>query len=119
MTAARRTTTRTPRTPLKGRARVAIGLVIFLMVTAAIVSRRSLGVKTARELARLREEQRTLLAQEKYFENELRKATSRRTVVQEAQKRLGMVRPMEAQTRFLVAPATGAAVSASDSVERP
>jgi hypothetical protein len=117
MAATRRTSTRKTRTPLKGRAQVAIGLVVFFVVTSANISRRSKGVETARELARMRQEQRTLLAQEKSFENELRKATSRRSVVQEAQKRLNMIRPSEAQVRFLAAPA--ASVAAPDSVEQP
>lgn len=117
MAATRRTSTRKTRTPLKGRALVAIGLAIFFIITTAIVTRRSTGIETARQLARLREEQRTLLAQEKFFENELRKATSRRSVVQEAQKRLNMIRPSEAQVRFLAAPAGSTA--APDSVEQP
>ena len=98
---------------------MALGLALFLLVTTIIVTRRWHGIKTALELAKLRAEQRTLLAQEKFLENELRKATSRRTVVQDAQKRLGMVRPVEAQTRFLVAPAVGATVTAPDSVQQP
>jgi hypothetical protein len=61
-------------------------------------------VKTVNEIGALREEQRRLLAQEKYLENALRRATSRRAIVQEAQQRLGMARPSEAQTRFLVSP---------------
>jgi type II secretory pathway component PulK len=117
MAATRRTATRKARKPLKGRALVAIGLLVFFVVSSANISRRSLGIKTARELDRMRQEQRTLLAQEKSFENELRKATSRRTVVQEAQKRLNMIRPSEAQVRFLAAPAGSAA--APDSVEQP
>lgn len=93
--------------PLKGRSLVALGLVLFLAVTTAVVWRRSVGVRTTRQLERLREEQRALIAQEKYLESQLRRATSRRTVVQEAQRRLGMTRPTEAQTRFIAAPAAG------------
>lgn len=105
MATARRTTSRKTRTPLTGRALMALGLLVFFAVTMAIVWRRSQGVKTAKDIRKLREEQRTLLAQEKSLENALRRATSRRTVVQEAQQRLGMARPSEMQTRFLVSPA--------------
>ncbi|MCZ8204589.1 hypothetical protein [Gemmatimonas sp.] len=96
--------TRRRRTPLKGRAVVALGLALFLAVTTAVVWRRSTGVRTITQIQRLQEERRSLLAQEKYLESQLRRATSRRTVVQEAQRRLGMVRPGEAQTRFIALP---------------
>ena len=98
------TATRRRRTPLKGRAIVALGLTLFLAVTTAVVWRRSTGVRTTTQIQRLQEERRSLMAQEKYLESQLRRATSRRTVVQEAQRRLGMVRPGEAQTRFIVLP---------------
>jgi hypothetical protein len=61
-------------------------------------------VRTLTRIQRLQEERRSLMAQEKYLESQLRRATSRRTVVQEAQRRLGMVRPGEAQTRFIALP---------------
>jgi len=93
------------RGPLKGRALVALGLAGFLLVATAVVWRRSTGVRTGRQIQRLQEERRSLLAQEKYLEGQLRRATSRRNVVQEAQRRLGMVRPTETQTRFIAVPA--------------
>jgi hypothetical protein len=83
---------------------VALGLVLFLLVTTSVVWRRSTGVRTGRQIERLLEEKRALLAQEKYLEGQLRRATSRRNVVQEAQRRLGMIRPNEAQTRFIATP---------------
>lgn len=104
MATTRRSTAKKTRGPFKGRAIVAFGLLVFFAVTMAIGWRRPLGVKTVNEIGALREEQRRLLAQEKYLENALRRATSRRTVVQEAQQRLGMGRPSEVQTRFLVSP---------------
>lgn len=107
MAATRRSTTRA-RTPLKGRALVALGLVLFLAVTASVVWRRSIGVRVVRQIERLQEEKRSLLAQEKYLEGQLRRATSRRNVVQEAQRRLGMIRPTEVQTRFIAAPSVAA-----------
>lgn len=104
MSAVRRTSARS-RGPLTGRALVAVGLGLFLVVTTIVVWRRSTGVRMVKQIQRLEEEQRALVAQEKYLENQLRRATSRRAVVQEAQRRLGMMRPGEAQTRFIADPA--------------
>ncbi|MBL0941070.1 MAG: cell division protein FtsL [Gemmatimonadaceae bacterium] len=95
-------TRRTARkTPLKGRAQVALGLVLFVIVTAAVVWRRSEGVATARAMQVLRQEQRTLRAEQQDLENDLRRASSRRSIVAEAERRLGMRIPSESQTRFL------------------
>jgi uncharacterized protein YlxW (UPF0749 family) len=122
MATARRTTSRA-RGPLKGRALIALGLALFLVVTTSVVLRRSSGIATGKRILRLQEEKRSLQAEEKYLENQLRRATSRRNVVQEAQKRLGMTRPTEAQTRFIVPMADGAALPADraavDSVSLP
>ncbi|GAB1341575.1 hypothetical protein [Gemmatimonas sp.] len=101
MATARRSTNRA-RGPLKGRALVALGLALFLGVTTSVVLRRSTGIRTGKQILRLKEEKRSLQAEEKYLENQLRRATSRRNVVQEAQRRLGLTRPTEAQTRFIV-----------------
>ncbi len=100
--AARRTTTRrTTRSPLRGRALVAMGLVLFVLVAAIVVWRRSQGVATVLVMQRLRGELRTLRAEQQDLENDLRRASSRRSVVSEAERRLGMRVPTEAQTRFL------------------
>jgi hypothetical protein len=104
MATTRRSTAKKARGPVKGRAIVACGLLVFFAVTMAIVSRRALGVKTQEDIRTLRAEQRSLVAQQKYLEHAMRRATSRRAVVQEAQQRLGMGRPSEVQTRFLVSP---------------
>ena len=108
--AARRTTTRrTTRSPLRGRALVAMGLVLFMLVAATVVWRRSTGVATAREMQRMRGELRTLRAEQQDLENDQRRASSRRSVVSEAERRLGMRVPTEAQTRFLPSSAFSAA----------
>lgn len=106
MAVTRRTTSR-KRGPLKGRALVAVLLALFLVVSTSVVLRRSTGVRANTQLQRLQEEKRSLLAQEKYLEGQLRRATSRRNVVQEAERRLGLVRPSEAQTRFIAVPGSG------------
>lgn len=107
MAGTRRTPTRR-RGPLKGRALVAAGLVLFLAISTSVVWRRSNGVRNNKQIQRLQDEKRSLMAQEKYLEGQLRRATSRRNVVQEAERRLGLVRPGEAQTRFIAVPASGA-----------
>jgi cell division protein FtsB len=107
MAATRRTPVRS-RGPLKGRALVAAGLVLFLAVSTSVVWRRSNGVRNNKQIQRLQDEKRSLMAQEKSLEGQLRRATSRRNVVQEAERRLGLVRPDEAQTRFISVPASGA-----------
>jgi hypothetical protein len=109
--ATRRSTTarKTSRTPLRGRARIALGLVLFMCVAATLVWRRSHGVATARDMQRMRSELRTLRAEQQDLENDLRRASSRRSVVSEAERRLGMRVPSEAQTRFLPSSAFSAA----------
>lgn len=109
MAATRRTSARRAG-PLEGRALVAVGLILFLAVTTSVVWRRSTGVRANKQIQRLQEEKRSLLAQEKYLEGQLRRATSRRNVVSEAERRLGLVRPSEAQTRFIALPGAGSKV---------
>lgn len=99
-TRARRTSSRAP---LKGRAVVAIGLGVFLLVTAAAAWRRVSGDTTARAIQKLRVEQRALRAEQQNLENDLRRATNRRAVVEQAERRLGMHVATEAQIRLLVA----------------
>ncbi|HEY0932060.1 MAG TPA: hypothetical protein VGE27_19240 [Gemmatimonas sp.] len=96
MARARRT-----KSALKGRSIVAISLGLFVAVTAIVVWRRSVGVGTAREMQRMEAERRALRSERITLENELRRATSRRQVVQEAERRLGMHVATESQTRFL------------------
>lgn len=115
MAAARTTSRRKARTPLKGRALVAIGLAVFFVVATSVVWRRSMGVKTERQMKTMRDELRALTAEEKSLENALRKATSRRSVVQEAERRLGMRMPSEMQMRFLGAKAISVDVAPPDS----
>jgi hypothetical protein len=92
---------------LNGRAMVALGLAAFLVVATIVVWRRSEGTRVARQMRVLEQERRALLSQQKSLENALRVAEGRPAVVTEAERRLGMRLPSEAQTRFLVTvPAT-------------
>jgi hypothetical protein len=86
-----------------------VGLVLFMLVAAIVVWRRSTGVATTLEMQRMRDELRTLRAEQQDLENDLRRAASRRSVVSEAERRLGMRVPTEAQTRFLPSSAFSAA----------
>ncbi|MCE2900207.1 MAG: hypothetical protein ACK6DP_17670 [Gemmatimonas sp.] len=114
--AATRTRRALARGQLKGRAMVAIGLGVFVLVAVAAVWRRSTGHATERAMDRLRLEQRALHAEQQGLENELRRLTSRRTVVEQAERRLGMHVATETQTRLLAAPvATGADAALRDS----
>ncbi|WP_337170883.1 hypothetical protein [Gemmatimonas aurantiaca] len=96
--------TRRSKRALAGRSLVAIALGVFVVVTALVVWRRSVGVGTAREMQRLEAERRALRSERVTLENDLRRAMSRRQVVQEAERRLGMHVATEAQTRFLAEP---------------
>lgn len=92
---------RRSRPAMSGRALIAATLAGFVLVTALIVWRRSVGVGTARDMQRLEAERRALLSERVTLENDLRRAMSRRQVVQEAERRLGMHVATESQTRFL------------------
>ena len=85
---------------------IAWGLFGFLAVAATVVWRRSQGVATARAMRQMEAERRALRAELVTLTNELRRVRSRRTVVQEAERRLGMHVAGEAEQRLLV-PGTG------------
>ena len=119
----KRTTRRSPRGPLKGRAWIAIGLGVFVVVASLVVWRRSVGVATARDMRRLSDRQRALIAEKTTLERDIRSAMSRSRVIAEAERRLGLHVATDAQTRMLsdsmladpVRPDTTASDSASRS----
>ncbi len=98
---AKRTTRRSTRGPLKGRAWVAIGLGLFVVVASLVVWRRSVGVATAREMARLFDRERALIAQKTTLDRDIRSAMARSRVIGEAERRLGLHVATDAQTRML------------------
>ncbi len=100
-TSTRRTTRRSPRGPLKGRAWVAIGLGVFVVVASLAVWRRSVGVATARDMRRLSDRQRALIAEKTTLDRDIRNAMARSRVVGEAERRLGLHVATDAQTRML------------------
>jgi hypothetical protein len=100
-TSTKRTTRRSPRGPLKGRAWIAIGLGVFMVVASLVVWRRSVGVATARDMRRLSDRQRALIAEKTTLDRDIRSATSRSRVIAEAERRLGLHVATDAQTRML------------------
>lgn len=100
-TSTRRTTRRSPRGPLKGRAWVAIGLGVFVVVASLAVWRRSVGVATARDMRRLSDRQRALIAEKTTLDRDIRNAMARSRVIPEAERRLGLHVATDAQTRML------------------
>jgi len=97
----RRTTRRASRGPLKGRAWVAIGLSVFVVVASLVVWRRSVGVATARDMRRLSDQQRALISEKTTLDRDIRSAMSRSRVIAEAERRLGLHVATDAQTRML------------------
>ncbi len=80
---------------------MAIGLLVFVVVAALVVWRRSEGVKVARDMRRLADTQRALVSERLTLERDIRRAKSRARVVSEAERRLGLHVATDAQTRLL------------------
>ena len=95
------TAKRATRSEADSRTRVALGLLIFVVVASIVVWRRALGASTERQIGVLESERRSLASARALLENELREATSRRRIVAEAERRLGMHVATDAQTRNL------------------
>ena len=93
------------RSPLKGRTFVAIGLVAFMTIAGLVVWRRSVGVATAKALGRQDDQRRALLAQIATLQRDISDAQTRRHVVSEAERRLGLHVAPEGQSRVLADPA--------------
>ncbi|MEQ1691003.1 MAG: hypothetical protein ABMA00_06950 [Gemmatimonas sp.] len=95
------TTRKRRRTPFKGRSLVAFGLVAFVAITSLVIWRRSVGVTTAKAMAKALNEKRSLEAERKTLERDLREAQTLRRVVPEAERRLGLHVASDSQTRVL------------------
>ena len=74
----------------------------FLLVAVLIVWRRSQGVGTARDMRRMEVERRALNAEVVTLNNDVRRATSRRVIMREAERRLGMHVATETEQRLLL-----------------
>ena len=117
-----RTTRRSLRGPLKGRAWIAIGLGVFLVVASLVVWRRGVGAATARDMRRLSDRQRALVAEKTTLDRDIRSAMARSRVIVEAERRLGLHVATDAQTRMLsdsmLAGPVRSGTTASDSTPR-
>jgi cell division protein FtsL len=87
----------------RGRAVVAVVLAAFLVVTTAVVWRRSLGSKHAHELQQMGEKHVALEAERTRLEGEIRVATSRAKLTAAAE-RLGLKTPNDSQVINLPRP---------------
>ncbi len=89
---------------MRGRTTFALGLALFMSVTALVIWRRSTGVALIREGAALEKQLAALRSDRALLERNLRDAMSRQRVVPEAERTLGMHVATEAQTRAITGP---------------
>lgn len=101
------------RGPMKGRSLVAIGLGLFITIAVIVVWRRSVGVATAVEMAKLEREKRMLVSQVTTLHSQLENAASRSRIVAAAEKRLGLHVATEFQRRTVGDSAISAAGTSS------
>ncbi len=96
--------------PGRGRAVVALGLAVFVLVGAAAVWRRSLGIEHARSLRALESRRAQLVTERATLEGDVRLAAARGRVGSVAEERLGMRVPSDTQVVLVArAGALGAA----------
>lgn len=95
------------REPRRGRGRllVAAALVGFVLVGAAVIWRRGVGIARARELRALASERAQLVAERSALESAVRAAAGRSRIAGAAEQRLGMRVPADTQVVLLVRPA--------------
>ena len=86
---------------LRGRSRIALGLLGFLLVATGVIWRRSVGISAARELQVLEERRFELRARSTSLENEIREAASRARLVPIVEQRLQMRTPSDSQVVIL------------------
>lgn len=86
---------------LRGRSRVALVLLGFLLVATGVITRRTVGIGVARELRALEERRSELRARTTILENDIREAASRQRLAPIAEQRLQMRTPSDSQVVFL------------------
>jgi hypothetical protein len=82
--------TRKTRTPMSGRAKVALTLVSLLSIAAVVVWRRSISVAENRVVRTLETRRRVLISLRTSLERDMNDAMSRARIVPAAERRLGM-----------------------------
>jgi type II secretory pathway component PulJ len=93
--------TRKTRTPMSGRAKVALTLVSLLSIAAIVVWRRSTAVAENRVVRTLETRKRELISLRTTLERDMNEAMSRARIVPAAERRLGMHVATELEVRYL------------------
>ena len=91
----------------RGRWMVAAGLVAFVIVSAAVIARRSYGHREGVELTALQRRKANLESERVRLQQQIRDASSRSVIVPLAERRLGMHLPLESQMVMLKAASSG------------
>jgi cell division protein FtsL len=86
---------------MRGRSKVALALLAFVVVSAAVVWRRTVGMSNARELDRLAQRRIQLEAQRASLETDIREGASRSHIAPIAERRLDMHIATDSQLVFL------------------
>ena len=86
---------------------VAAGLVAFVVVSAAVIARRSYGHREGVELTALQRRKANLESERVRLQQQIRDASSRSVIVPLAERRLGMHLPSESQMVMLKAASSG------------
>ena len=90
--------------PLRGRSRIALALLGFLLVATGVIWRRSVGITAARELRVLEERHSELRARATRLENDIREASSLDRLAPVVERRLQMRIPSASQQVILPQP---------------
>ncbi|MEO8194113.1 MAG: hypothetical protein ABI681_09680 [Gemmatimonadales bacterium] len=85
----------------RGRWIVAGGLVAFVVVSAAVIARRSYGHQEGRQLTALQRRKAGLESERSRLEQVIHNASSRSVIVPIAERRLGMHLPSDSQLVIL------------------
>lgn len=88
----------------RGRVMIAVALVAFVLVGAAVIWRRVTGIENARALRALAAERAQLLAERAALESAVRTAAGRARIGGMAEQRLGMRVPADTQVVILTRP---------------
>lgn len=81
----------------RGRARLALVLVGFLVISGGVILRRSFGNRASREITALEAQRAAIIAQRLRLEGEIRAASSRAHLQPIAEQRLHMQVPADSQ----------------------
>jgi len=86
---------------LRGRSVVGLLLAVFLVVSLAIVWRRTIGIKQSETLAALDNKKTQLQSERARLESQIRDASARQTLGSVVERRLGMHIPSDRQVVIL------------------